>query len=96
MVPSGFTGEARAANDETSFQDDHLKCEENTMVAQQLKSERVPADYQDDGYTPTPSEIARECAKIRRGWSEAEYRKRAALGPRRWMLPVVAVAERLS
>ena len=43
-------------------------------------------------YEPRPSEIRRECARIRSGWSEAEHHKRAGepLGDA-WCVPVTSI-----
>jgi len=40
-------------------------------------------------YEPTPEEIARECWKIRRTWSEREHRRRARIARRRVELTIV-------
>jgi hypothetical protein len=40
-------------------------------------------------YEPTLEEIARECARIREGWSEQDYRNRATI--RLFGAPVVVV-----
>lgn len=42
--------------------------------------------------TPTPKEIAERTAKIREGWDEDEYRKRAGLGKQKpYEFPLVRV-----
>jgi len=38
--------------------------------------------------TPTPEEIAEECAKIREGWSEDRWRKQYG-HPKGWMPPSI-------
>jgi hypothetical protein len=38
---------------------------------------------------PSPEEIRRACARIRRGWTEAERRARQVCGPVPWEAPVV-------
>jgi hypothetical protein len=43
-------------------------------------------------YTPTNDEIWTECARIRAGWNESEYHKRAGLPPGRDLLELVPVA----
>lgn len=43
---------------------------------------------------PTPEEIARRAAKIRRGWSEGQRRRRrVVVEQHRWLPPVVTVDE---
>lgn len=44
---------------------------------------------------PSPEEIARECAEIRREWSKAEYYRRAGMRSRRpgkYRIPMVKVS----
>lgn len=48
-------------------------------------------------YLPTPSQIARECAEIRRGWTPAELRRRTVgyaldLQQSMWLPPTIAMA----
>jgi hypothetical protein len=48
-------------------------------------------------YLPTPRQIARECAEIRRGWTPAELRRRTvgyalALQQSQWLPPTIAMS----
>jgi hypothetical protein len=43
-------------------------------------------------YAPTSDEIRTECARIRAGWNESEYHKRAGLPPGRDLMELVPVA----
>jgi hypothetical protein len=45
--------------------------------------------FQKRGRIPTPEEIARECARIRRRWSPEERRSRRVEKATPWNVPIV-------